>query len=144
MEAKDIGKVLGAAALATLPTVTGLYVYGKMKDKRQSTGASALVGGLTFTTLGIAVGLLNYYMFGLDETTAQIATLIGPKTDETAVAGLRGTLQPKYAFGSGSFMVSGLPVPERVYTPFTSNIRQVGYVKRRHYKPLGRVGCCGQ
>jgi hypothetical protein len=132
MEAKDIGKILGAAALATLPTVTGFYVYGKMKDKRSSTGASALVGGLTFTTLTITVALLNYYMFGLDTVTKQVSNLIGPgKASDEAVAGLLGAI-----------------VPERVVGPFTDNFRQLGAMPRRgeFYRPqgLGRVGCCGR
>jgi|GEM_PF-5181243 len=129
MEAKDIGRILGAAALAMLPPVTGFYVYGKMKDKRSTTGASALVGGLTFTTLTISVALLNYYMFGLDTTARQIATLIGPKQEAT-VAGLLGAV-----------------VPNRVYAPFEGN--QLGVLPRRRsqfYRPqgFGRVGCCGQ
>ena len=130
MEAKDIGKILGAAALAMLPPVTGLYVYGKMKDKRSTTGASALVGGLAFTTLGISVALLNYYMFGLDTATQQISDLIGAKSDGKT-AGLLGAV-----------------VPERVFHPFSDNFRQLGATRRGefyHPQGFGRVGCrsCG-
>lgn len=148
MEVKDIGRILGAAALATLPPVTGLYVYGKMKDKRNSTGASALAGGLAMTALGVSVALLNYYMFGLDETAAQLTTLIGEKGD-TATAGLRGVMSPRSAFGSGSFVVAGLPTRQRsgsrMFNPFTNNFRQVGTLsvtRRMGLANVERVGGC--
>lgn len=141
MEAKDIGKVVGAAALAMLPPVTGLYVYGKMKDSKNSTGASAVVGGLTFTGLGIGVALLGYYLFGLNDAVTQLTTAIGPSKMEDTVQGLR----PRFAFSSASQMAG---LPERVVGPFTDNFRQLGYVPRRgeFYRPqgLGRTGCCGR
>jgi hypothetical protein len=139
MEVKDIGRIIGAAALAVIPAAGGLYAFGKMKDKKQNTGPAALVGGLTLTLLGVGVALINYYMLGLNETAEQLTALIGEK--QTTVGGTMGALM----------------VPDRVFSPYTGNFRKLGMLNVERQKKLGllnvtrtgminaqRVGCCGQ
>ena len=46
MDAKQAGKILGAAALVSVPVVGGFYAYGRVKEAKGSTGAASLVGGL--------------------------------------------------------------------------------------------------
>lgn len=130
MEVKDIGKIIGATALAVIPAAAGLYAFGKMKDKKQNTGPSALVGGLTATILGVGVALLNYYMLGLNETAEQLATLIGEKQGAATVGSL---------------------IPGRVYSPFGDDFRKLGAldVTRTRVGTLNvsrtqRTGCCGR
>lgn len=130
MEIKDVGRIIGATALAVIPAAGGLYAFGAMKDRRQNTAPAALVGGLTATLLGVGVALANYYMLGLDETAAQITQLIGEKQQQTVGAVLR----PTKAFSSSQYSVA----PPRVFSPFSSNFRQVGMLDVR------RVGCCGR
>ena len=76
MDAAKIGSFLGAAALAVIPTAGGLYAYGSAKDRGNSTGAAAIIGGGTMTGLGIAVALANYYILGLDDVTSQLEKVI--------------------------------------------------------------------
>jgi hypothetical protein len=134
MEAKDIGKVIGAFALGMVPTVSGLYVYGKMKDEKSSTGASAVVGGLTLAVLGLSIALLNRYLFGLSSASMEIEKLVDSGS-ASSMSGARGAF-PNRAF-SGSNMMAGLP--SRVFSPFSNDFRQVGALNIAR-----RVGCCGR
>lgn len=130
MEMKDVGRIIGATALAVIPAAGGLYAFGKSKDKKNSTGASALIGGLTLTILGVGVALVNYYMLGLNETAEQLTTLIDEKK-----AGTVGAL-----------------LPNRVYSPFGDNFRKLGLLNVTRLGRVGmldvqqrqRVGCCGR
>ena len=131
MEVKDIGRIIGATALAVIPAAAGLYAFGKMKDSKQNTGPSALVGGLTATVLGVGVALLNYYVLGLNETAEQLATLIGESQNAPATVGAL--------------------IPGRVYSPFGDDFRKLGAldVTRTRVGTLNvsrtqRTGCCGR
>jgi len=130
MEVKDIGRIIGATALAVIPAAGGLYAFGKSKDKKNSTGASALIGGLTLTVLGVGVALINYYMLGLNETAEQLTALIGDKQSGGTVGAL---------------------LPGRVYSPFGDNFRKLGLLNVTRLGRVGtldvqrqRVGCCGR
>jgi len=80
MEAKQIGSLLGAAALAIVPTAGGFMAYGASKEKGNSNVASSLIGGATLTGLAIAVGLANFYILGLDTVTDQLQNLLAKNT----------------------------------------------------------------
>ena len=139
MEMKDVGRIIGATALAVIPAAGGLYVFGKMKDNKQSTGSSALVGGLALTVMGVGVALLNYYLLGLNETAEQLTALIGEK--QTTVGAL---LRPMNSFSSAGGRVGALP--ERVFAPFSDDFRKMGMlnVTRVGRASAQRVGCCGR
>ena len=77
MDAKSIGSLLGAAALAVVPTAGGFMAWGASKERGNTTMASGLLAGATLTGLGIAVGLANYYILGLDDVTDQISNVLG-------------------------------------------------------------------
>lgn len=116
----NVGKILAALGLLTVPTVGGLYAYGKMKDGKTSTGAASVVGGITATTLMVGMALLNYYVFGFNE-------MLASATSEGTTSGLRGMR------GLGSIL------PSRVYGPFGSDFRQVGMLNVTR-TPGSRVG----
>ena len=77
MDAKSIGSLLGAAALAVVPTAGGFAAWGASKERGNTTMASSLIAGATLTGLGIAVGLANYYILGLDDITDQVSNMLG-------------------------------------------------------------------
>jgi hypothetical protein len=145
MDAKQIGKILGATALVSVPVMGGFYAYGRMKDSKSSTGAASLVGGLVATILGVGVAFADYFLLGLDTNN--------PVVKATALSGL---LEPRQPFSSAAYTVGQLP--KRVYAPFHSNFRQVGMIAAQRARNLGmlnvdrrmgminaqRVGCCGR
>jgi hypothetical protein len=138
MDAKQAGKILGAAALMAVPVTAGFYAYGRMKEGKSSTGAASLVGGLVATVLGVGVAFADYYLLGL-----------GTSNPVLTAANMAGLLAPTRAFSSAAYTVGALP--ERVYAPFHPNFRQVGMIAAQRRRPgnLGlldvqRVGCCGQ
>lgn len=145
MDAKQIGKILGATALVSVPVVGGFYAYGRMKENRSSTGAASLVGGLVATVLGVGVAFADYFLLGL-----------GTDNPVVKAAALSGLLESQQPFSSASYTVGQLP--ERVYAPFHSNFRQVGLIAAQRARNLGmlnvdrrmgmisaqRVGCCGR
>jgi hypothetical protein len=145
MEARQVGKLLGAAALVTIPAVGGFYAYGRMKDAKASTGASSVVGGIVAAALGIGVAFADYFLLGLDSDNPVVKA-----------ASLSGLLAPRTPFSSASYTVGALP--ERVRAPFHSNFRNLGLISAQRSPNVGlldvqrrlgiisaqRVGCCGR
>jgi len=150
MNASNVGKVLGAAALTAIPFTAGFYAFGRMKQSKASNGAASLVGGLVATVLGVGVAFADFYLLGLDTENPVMSA-----------ASMAGLLRARSPFSSSSYVVGQLP--DRVYAPFHPNFRQVGLLDVQRAKTLGmlaiqrgqrtsklgmldvqRVGCCGR
>jgi len=92
MDIKQVARLVGATVLTAIPVAGGFAAYGSMKDKKVGNLGSGVAAGFATLGLGLGVGLLNYYILGLDDVVSQLQTVMPEKSSNVGLLSVNRSL----------------------------------------------------